>query len=105
MKLNFETVQNIYTQRPLKIYPAAKSDVQFNFSPTYSKARFHIEVSSWISIRNTQILLGHYDKIIYGLFNFSHNCDVKSGLSVRKLSFGMKELGEFKVRLDEYFPL
>ena len=40
-------------------------------------AWFHAEVSTRISIQNTQILIAFYDKINQWLVNLSNNCDVK----------------------------
>ena len=47
----------------------------FNF-----KARFHVELITRISIRNTKFYSAPYGKINHGLVNLSYNCDMISGL-------------------------
>ena len=51
-----------------------------------SQARFHVEVRTRISIRNTQIYIAPYDKINHRLVNLSCNCDVKSDLNQTSFS-------------------
>ena len=48
-----------------------------------SDLRFHVELSSRISIRNTNFYIAPYHKINHGLVNRSSNCDVKGPISRR----------------------
>lgn len=47
-----------------------------------TKARFHVELNTWISIRNIKIYIAPYGKKKHWLVKLSYTCDVKSGRTV-----------------------
>ena len=51
-----------------------------NKSNNYTKARFHVELSSGLAFGTPKFYIAPYGKINHELINLSPNCDVKSGL-------------------------